>query len=538
MSDAQPLPASPSDTVSPMSKEPVPLTYAVSHWLYFRCLGAIYVCAFLSFCSQILGLIGSEGIVPVTNSLSWVSANLGPQAAIQYPTIFWLNSSDQFLALVPVFGIVAGTLIVLGCFTQFSLLIAGILYLSLVTVGDDFTGFQSDGMLVEVTFLSLFVVSWRQLLAAPWRLGSKRFVDRFCLERHSDSLIKTQWLLWFLIFRIMFGAGAVKILSGDPTWRNLTALSYHYETQPLPTPLAWCVYHMPMWFHQVSVVGTFVIEVMLPFLIFFPGRWRAAMALGTMLLQFTIILTGNYTFLNWLLIVLCIPLLDDSIVSRVLPSKLVDCINERVASKATDSEPERQSVHSVFQRCRAALTNVCVCVLLVHGGCRLVTMLGFASLVPPFVLQSLVYVQSLHIVGAYGMFGVMTTSRPEVVIEGSDDGINWLEYDFKYKPGTPDRAPCFVAPHLPRLDWRLWFAAMETEDRTHWFVPLMKRLLSNDQTVLSLFGKNPFPDHAPKFVRAWVYDYHFTDFAELKKSGCWWRRDNKRVFVASMSLGN
>lgn len=421
-----------------------------------------------------------------------------------------------------------------GCFTQTALVTAGVLYLSLVTVGDDFTGFQSDGMLVEVAFLSLFVVSWRQLLAAPLRVGSQRFVERFGMERQTDALIKPQWLLWFLIFRIMFGAGIVKILSGDPTWRNLTALSYHYETQPLPTPLAWFAFHMPLWCHQLSVVATIVIEVLLPFLIFFPGKWRITTAVGTILLQAMIILTGNYTFLNWLLIVLCVPLLDDSVIRRVLPRKLADEIEARILKP--DSNSAKSPSSNRLMRAQNALVGAAVCALLVFGGSRLVTMLGGAESVPAPVLQCLVATQNFHLVGAYGMFAVMTTKRPEVVIEGSDDGVTWLEYDFKYKPGDLDRAPCFIAPHLPRLDWRLWFAAMEPVDRTLWFEPFMRRLLRNDREVVALLRRNPFPEHAPRYVQAWVYDYHFTDFDELQKTGRWWRRDNKQLFLPPMQL--
>ncbi len=507
------------------------LSYAISHWLYFRCLGLIFVCAFLSFCPQVLGLIGSEGIVPLSNSLTWVSVNVGAQATSEYPTIFWFNRTDQFLTLVPIIGILCGLSIVLGFCTQFALLAAGILYLSLVTVGDDFTGFQSDGMLVEVAFLSLFVVSWRQFLAAPWKIGSQQLFQKFCMERPADGLIKPHWLLWFLVFRIMIGAGIVKILSGDPTWRNLTALSYHYETQPLPTPIAWFVFHMPMWWHQFSVVATLAIEICLPFLILVRGRWRALTAGGTILLQAMIILTGNYTFLNWLLIVLCIPLLDDSMVRRVLPRKLSKDIVERVIPP-----PVNRNELSYLARLRRALAGAIACILLMLGAGRLAALTGSIHMVPVPILQCLFAVQSYHLVGSYGMFGVMTTTRPEVVIEGSNDGIHWLEYDFKYKPGDLDRAPCFVAPHLPRLDWRLWFAAMEPVDRTLWFRPLMRRLLMGDKQVLSLFRRNPFSDHPPKLVRAWVYEYHFTDFDELSKTGRWWRRDNRQVFLPSMSL--
>lgn len=507
------------------------MTYALSHWLYFRCLGLIFVCAFLSFCPQIVGLIGTKGIVPLQNSLAWVSMNSGSQAAFQYPTVFWLNQTDQFLRLVPIIGIACGVFMICGFCTQVALLGAGVLYLSLVTVGDDFTGFQSDGMLVEVAFLSLFVVSWRQVFAAPLRVGSQKLVERFGMERQTGALIKPQWLLWFLLFRIMFGAGMVKILSGDPTWRNLTALSYHYETQPLPTPLAWFAFHMPMWCHQLSVVATIAIEVLVPFLIFFPGKWRAAAAAATILLQSTIILTGNYTFLNWLLIVLSVPLLNDSLIRRVLPRQLSDLIEARLAKPvSTDSK------WYGFVRAQNVIVGALVCVMLVLGAGRLMTMLGGVSRVPEPVLQCLVAVQNFHLVGAYGMFGVMTTKRPEVIIEGSDDGVNWVEYDFKYKPGDLDRAPCFVAPHLPRLDWRLWFAAMEPADQTLWFEPFMRRLLRDDHEVLALLRRNPFPDRAPKYVQAWVYDYHFTDFDELVKTGRWWRRDNKQLFLAPMKL--
>jgi hypothetical protein len=337
------------------------------------------------------------------------------------------------------------------------------------------------------------------------------------------------WLLRWLLFRLMFLSGAVKLLSGDPTWHNLTALQYHYETQPLPTWVAWHAHHLPAGFQEFSTRVMFFVELGLPFLIFLPRRLRFVACGAFVLLQLGIALTGNYTFFNLLAILLCVLLLDDAVIRKIIP--------QRWRSEAKANAPA--SITAFRRRLRTArvagLASLAIFIFMMSG------FLFYGSLrreFNPDGLLTKVYqkVASFRSINSYGLFAVMTTNRPEIIIEGSNDGQEWRAYEFKHKPGTLDQRPGFVAPHQPRLDWQMWFAALGTYDQNTWFQRFCFRLLQGSPEVLRLMEKNPFPKAPPKFIRASLYEYHFTTAAEKAKTGNWWKREYKGLYAPVWSL--
>ncbi len=313
----------------------------------------------------------------------------------------------------------------------------------------------------------------------------------------------------------MIMSGLVKLTSGDTTWNSFTALNYHYLTQPLPTPLGWFAGHLPEWFDKTSVLAMFFIELVAPLGIFCGRRLRFAAAGLITSLQLLIAATGNYTFFNLLTIVLCVPLLDDGYVLRFLPTRLKSRV--RLQENSTKSVP----------RAKKWIVSAIAVSLLTLSATRMVGLQVpiLSSLVSPFGVSN-----------GYGLFAVMTTVRNEIIIEGSDDGLNWREYELPCKPGDLGRAPPIVAPFQPRLDWQLWFASLTSYAQEPWFGHLMFRLLSGSDDVLHLFSKVPFKEHPPQFVRAKLYKYEFTSLADLFKSGSWWKRTYESDYFPTASL--
>jgi hypothetical protein len=328
------------------------------------------------------------------------------------------------------------------------------------------------------------------------------------------------WLLRWLLFRFLFMSGMVKLLSADPNWWNLSALSYHFVTQPLPTPLAWYAAHLSLGTLKFLTAGTFFVELLLPFLIFCPRRLRFFAAFGILTLQSCILITGNYNWFNLQTMLLCLLLFNDAAVRSILPSRLRRLLP---AGAQPTSSPR-------------AMRLVVGALALLIVFCSLVQMeLRFGGR-PPAVAQAVDSVfEPLHIVSAYGLFAVMTTQRDEIVIEGSSDGADWREYEFRYKPGDLARRPPWTIPHQPRLDWQMWFAALEDPRRLQWFARFLKAVLENQPAVMALMEKNPFPDKPPRFVRAQFYDYRFSDSAE-KASGRWWHRHLLGMYYPEVSL--
>jgi hypothetical protein len=433
---------------------------------FLRAMGAIYVAAFLSFGVQAAGLIGSQGILPATDYLAAAAQSLGARAWWLVPTLFWLAPHDWMLATIWVIGTLCGLIALAGWRQHVMLAICWLLWLGLCSVGQEFLGYQWDMLLLEAGFLSIF--------AGP-------------------SLVPV-WLFRFLLFRLMFASGVVKLASGDAAWRSLRALNYHYATQPLPTPLAWFMQQLPDGFQRASTAMVLVIELAVPFLYFAPRRLRIVGAWATIGFQMLILLTGNYAYFNWLTIALTLWLFI---------------------------EPERRVV-------RASIP-----LAVVVGGLGLMLLPGLFGIELPEILdQAAGLVSPLRLVNSYGLFAVMTTTRPEIQVEGSNDGENWQVYEFRYKPGDGRRAPPIVAPHQPRLDWQMWFAALGRVEQNRWFVSFVEKLLRGEPAVLRLLARNPFPNGPPRYIRAQLFQYHFTHWGEPG----WWRREESGIYLPPVSL--
>jgi predicted DCC family thiol-disulfide oxidoreductase YuxK len=473
-----------------------PPRFELVAWLFLRAMGLIYLIAFISFGVQALGLIGSHGILPLSDFVDAARGALGLERYWQLPMVFWLSQSDFMIQAVCWAGVALSLLLIFNVLPRLSSFLLYVLYLSLFYAGQIFMGFQWDILLLESGFLAL-------LLSLSTRPGI--------------------WLLRWLLFRFMFLSGAVKLLSGDPTWHNLSALSYYFQTEPLPTPLAWYVHHFPQAVLSAMTVATLVIEIGLPFLIFCPRRLRFVAAFGFLLLQVVILLTGNYTFFNLLTMALCLVLFDDAALRKVLPQRLDRFAEQHVR----EIKPGKVASFAVGA---FALLIVFVSLVQLHaefGGRTLASSGWLAEEISP-----------LHLVSTYGLFAVMTTTRPEIIIEGSDDIVHWREYAFRYKPGDVMRRPQWNFPHQPRLDWQMWFAALGTASENPWIPLFLQRLLENSPEVTGLLGVNPFPDKPPRYVRALIYEYRFSTPQEKAATGAWWVRQPVGIYYPAASLGS
>ncbi len=488
-----------------------PQTYAVARWVFLRFLAIVYFFAFLSAFSQIQGLVGAQGILPFHRLMSAAQQALGPERYRLLPTLAWFNSSDAFLRFLAGGGAVFSLLLLIGVAEGPLLLVLWAFYLSLVTAGQDFFAFQWDSLLLEAGLLAIFWAPWRAL-APPWRSAAATPPSRTGL-----------WLLRWLLFRLMFLSGCVKLISHDPNWRNLTALEFHYWTQPLPSPLSWYAALLPGWFQRLSAAGVFAIELGAPFLIFAPRRLRLAGCCCLMGLQFLIAATGNFAFFNLLSVSLCLLLIDDSVWRRLLPAFLLRQIPQPVLSLPSPA----------FRRWAAAA--LATFILLLSGSAMLRVLAGPGAVTGP--LAALDALQDpFRIVNNYGLFAIMTTNRLEIIPQGSDDGIHWLDYGFRFKPAGLQQAPRWIAPYQPRLDWQMWFAALSSFRQNPWFVNFMVRLMQGSPPVLHLMGSNPFPDHPPRYVRAIIYSYRFTTPAERKATGRWWSRKLQGLYFPAIKL--
>ena len=478
--------------------------FTAARWVFLRALGLIFLIAFVSLWTQLEGLIGRQGVLPAAALLEFARQQLGPERYQWLPTLCWLNASDAFLHGLCAAGVLLSLLLILDVAPALALCGLWAAYLSLAVVGQDFLSFQWDTLLLETGFLAIFL--------APWRLRPRRAGDappsRLALA-----------LLWWLLFRLIFSSGVVKLASHDPAWRHLTALTYHYDTQPLPPWTAWHAHHLPAWVQRLSCLVMFVIELVVPWLIVGPRRLRYA-ACGMLVgFQLLIVVTGNYCFFNWLAIALCLLLLDD----RAWPGVWRGCC---------------KAVHEVSSwttRVRGWLLAPLVALVAAVTVLQVGSQLGWRRW--PGAWQQLVEVVSpWRTINSYGLFAVMTTSRYEIVLEGSDDGERWQAYEFNYKPGDPSRRPRFVAPHQPRLDWQMWFAALGTYRQHPWVLHLCQRLLEGSPPVLRLLASNPFPGRPPRYVRAVIYEYQFSTPAERSAHGVWWQRRLEGLYCPVVSL--
>ncbi len=459
-------------------------------------LGIVYLCAFASLWAQVAGLIGSDGILPADRLLNAAAAQLGSGRYHAMPTIlWWLPASDSTLQILCGGGVLLSALLIIGVAPVPISVLLWIAYLSLYSVAGTFLGFQWDILLLEMGFAAIFyapLAAWSPRSPA-WQRPAPRPVT---------------WVLRLLIFKLMFSSGVVKLSSGDPTWWDLTALAVHYETTCLPTWTGWYMHQLPMWFHRLSTAGMFAVELVLPFFVFGPRPLRLIAALGFAGLMIFIAATGNYGFFNLQALVLCLPLLDD----------------DRGNAATADGWDWPAAVTWPLAAAIGALTVV-----------PIASAFRVAPAWPAPLLAAYQWQQPFHIVNGYGLFANMTTERPEIIVEGSDDGVTWRAYDFRWKPGDPLERPRFVAPHMPRLDWRMWFAALGNAGREGWFYPFCARLLGGSQSVLDLLADNPFPDAPPRYLRSELYDYNFTTRGD--RGEAWWQRRRLGPYTPILTLG-
>jgi hypothetical protein len=461
--------------------------YAISTWLFLRALGLIYVAAFISLGVQVAGLIGPRGILPAEPWLEEVHAKYGRSRFLRLPTLCWLGGGDRVLRALCWTGAALGSVLVVGVAPALTLALLWGLYLSLFNVCGVFLGYQWDVLLLETGFLAIWLAPLD--LLPQWPPST---------EPHPIAL----GLAWWLLFRLMFSSGIVKLKSGDPTWRDLTALTYHYETQPLPAPLAWYAHQWPRWIQRLSCAVMFAIELVVPFLFFAPPPVSYAAAGLTAALMLLIMATGNYCFFNLLTLALCVLIVDDEIWRALLPT----------GSASSAAWPSAVVVPV------AALLFLLSIRPVVHVFWRQVRW-------PRPLARVLASLEPFRLVSGYGLFAAMTTTRPEIIVEGSEDGAAWKPYEFRWKPGDIGRPPRYCIPHQPRLDWQLWFAALSSWEREPWFIAFLARLLENSRPVLALLGSNPFPDRPPRYVRALLYRYRYTTRAERRATGVWWIRE-------------
>lgn len=452
-----------------------PEDYTIICSLLPRFLGAIYFIAFFPFLFQIKGLLGKEGILPVSLFLQATRQHYKKKAYYLNPTLFWINSSDTALLTVVWLGCTLSILLMFGLWPSFLLFCLILLYLSIITVGQDWLGFGWEMFLQEVAVSTLLL----SLSTVP------------------NLLV---WLsINFLLFRFYLQSGAVKFQSHDRSWKNFTAIAFHYESQPIPNLVAWYIHKMPLWFHKLSCLFMFAIELVVPFGIFFTESIRLICCSLFLSLQFFIWLTGNFSYLNYLTTVFTLILINNASLEYL-----------------------------GFSPVAASQTPVALDIILsVVGGALLILQAlrlwdhFFPNMQCRRLLQPLSW---YHQVNRYGIFAIMTTKRFEVVVEGSDDAVNWKEYLFYHKPSELTRRPRRISPYQPRLDWQAWFLAFRPFQFTTWFHRFIERLLVGAPDVLKLLRHNPFPDHPPKYVRAVIYLYTFTSFKEKKETGRWWNR--------------
>jgi hypothetical protein len=453
------------------------------------------------------GPVGSNGVSPVSQFLPAAHEQLGPHAYSFLPTLCWFNSSDAFLHFLCGGGVVLSLLLVFEITQALCLIALFVFYLSLTIAGQTFLSFQWDILLLETGFLAIFLAPWQRL----WNRNREPPVSRTAL-----------FLLKVLLFKLMLMSGVVKLTSGDDCWWSLTALDYHYWSQPLPTIFGWWADQHPEWFKHFSVAFCLAVEIIAPFFIWAPRRLRLIAAGFIIFLQAVIALTGNYCFFNLLAVALCLLLIDDAAIR-----------GRRMATAVADRGDNR---HDRTWRLSTYLAIAVILLTLPINAWLIFT--AFKPDAPwprplAFVYRNL---EPFRIVNGYGLFRVMTKDRREIVIEGSTDGIDWLPYEFKWKPGNVMRAPGWCAPHQPRLDWQMWFAALGTPQENPWFIQLMICLLEGKPAVTRLLAQNPFPQTPPRFIRATFYRYRFTTSSEHRQSGAWWKRQELGEYLRPVSL--
>lgn len=497
-------------------------TYVVTRGIFLRALAVIYLVAIASLGIQINALVGPDGILPAGDFLQHVRKTFSANPVWQAPTLCWISAGSGMLYGLCVAGFVAALMLFAGILQGPMLAVMWCTYLSLTVAGQVFFSFQWDTLLLETCFVAMF---W-----APWRLHSG----------HPDVPAPGRaglWLLRGLLFKLMFLSGVTKLLSGDIPWHEGTALVHHFETQPLPNWLAWYVHQLAPPWHEVSTWIMYFIEIVVPFAIVGPRWMRVGGFSLLVLLQGMIAATGSYCFFNLLAIMLCLPMLDDVVWHRGFARRFVASSSPArpprhgwrllalapaggvALASAISFADEMVTTNTMRQRAMNAGQDRKAIPALVSTMLE-ATDRGILQWVRPGATQ---WLRPWRTINGYGLFRTMTTRRPEIEIEGSMDGRQWTGYPFPWKPGPGNRRPRYAAPHQPRLDWQMWFAALNPRG-AYWLEPLALRLMEGSPPVIGLFPKNPFPDSPPRYIRFVFYEYRFSRWDEPTDRGLWWRR--------------
>jgi lipase maturation factor 1 len=496
----------------------------LSRWVFLRALGAIYFSAFFSLAFQIRGLIGPQGILPAGEYLKSVAEQVGHPGYWYVPTVLWFSSSSQMLMALCWVGMAAAILLVVNFWPRAMLAICFVSFLSFVSAAGDFSGYQSDGMLLEAGFLSLF------LAPAGFRPG---FGETRPPVRSALYLLLSEW------FRIYFESGVAKIAGGDPQWRHFTAMDEYYQNGPLPTWIGWYVQHLPHWFHAAATGLTLALELVLIFAAFLPRPFRIALFFIVTPWQIGIILTANYTFLNYLVLLLAFLLLDDRFLARFFPAKWKPqpspspSPQKQEALATSDTKHDlRKNLQPWLAPLRVSIVAVFLAWIFYATTAQMIWMITSA----PLPTSPVSLLAPFRIANRYGLFAVMTRGRYEIEFQGSNDGQTWTAYPFRYKPQELDKPPRIYAPYQPRFDWNLWFASLGGWRENPLVLRTEKSLLSNDPDVLALFAANPFPQGPPRQVRAVLWQYWFTSLAEKRATGFWWRRETLGLYAPAIQL--
>lgn len=475
----------------------------VPRWIFLRALGLIFFSAFYSLARQVHGLIGERGILPVGSYLQQIGEALQGATKFWYaPSVFWLRADDSVLTATVVVGLVCSLLLVVNVWPRAMTAICTLLFLSFVATLQVFSSYQSDGMLLEAGFISI----WFAPSGLRPGLGTHDPPSRFSL-----FMLRWEW------FRIYFESGLVKLMSGDVHWRNFTAMDDYYQNGPLPAWPGWYVQHLPHWYHAATVALTLGVELAIVWAVWMPRRFRIACFAVVTALQIGIIATANYAFLNYLVLMLGVLLLDDDAVRWAIARV------RRRAPRASSETPRADSAPVVTPRRRPrAMIETVALAWIFYATIWAFLAPGSQSIVtaPERVLEP------FRIANGYGLFATMTTARYEIEFQGSNDGgRSWTPYPFRYKPQDPMERPGIYAPYQPRFEWNLWFASLGPWQSSYWVVATQARLVDGSDEVLSLFRRDPFGGKPPAMVRTVRWQYWFTDAKTKRATGAWWRRE-------------
>src|SRR5213082_4325752 len=479
-------------------------SYWLTRFVILRLLGFVYAVSFFVAARQLVPLIGHRGLTPADFYLSSIHAELGSrtEGMLHLPTLFWFGCTDMGMSIFAWVGFVL-SLIVLGGYANAILLAAlWAMYMSIVHVGQIWYGYGWEIQLLETGFLSIFLCPL---------LDGRPFPK-------CRPPIFVFWLFRWLGFRIMIGAGLIK-LRGDTCWRDLTCLYYHYETQPIPNPISRYLHFAPAWFHKFGVAWNHFVELIVPWFSFGPRTARHIAGILLVSFQMVLIISGNLSFLNYVTIIPFLACLDDTFLRRLLPGPIV----KRAERAAQESEPSR-------------INNT-----IALGLSLLVVYLSIApvaNLISERQLMNYSY-DPLDLVNTSGAIRTVGHERPEIIFEGTDDALitgntQWKEYEFKAKPGDPHRRPAIIAPYQCRIDWQIWFAAMASPAEYPWTLHFVWKLLHNDRGTLSLLADNPFPNAPPRYIRARLYRYRFAPIGDP----AWWKREPVGEWLPALSTND